>query len=182
MRRSACLIGVVLAFGGCGADDPPPGPPLPEQIERLDGSPPELAKLHRQANELLPGGVDEFEKRIRSLRGFPVVVNKWASWCGPCRAEFPHFQEIGSQRGKKVAFLAVNSNDNDDAAREFLDEFPVSYPSYKDGDLKIATLFKGPQAFPATAFYDSKGELVHVKFGQYKSEADLNADIDLYAK
>ena len=50
-----------------------------------------------------------------------MVVNKWASWCGPCRAEFPFFQSQSVKRGKRIAFLGVDGNDNDADAAEFLD-------------------------------------------------------------
>ena len=66
-----------------------------------------------------PGGRDAFERRIASLRGYPVVVNVWASWCGPCRFEFPTLQKLSAKYGKRVAFLGVDSQDSDDAARTF---------------------------------------------------------------
>ena len=56
------------------------------------------------------------EKRIASLKGYPVVANVWASWCGPCRFEFPILQKLSARYGKRVAFLGVNSQDSDDAA------------------------------------------------------------------
>ena len=73
-----------------------------------------------------------------SLRGYPVVVNVWASWCGPCRFEFPHFQRAAAAYGKRVAFLGIDSQDSDDAAATFLREEPVPYPSYTDPDEEIA--------------------------------------------
>ena len=95
------------------------------------GAPPPLAALHDQASELLDGGADAFKARLAKLRGYPVVVNKWASWCGPCRAEFPYFQrQVARSTAREVAFLGVDSNDNDGDAREFLSEYPVTYPSY----------------------------------------------------
>jgi cytochrome c biogenesis protein CcmG, thiol:disulfide interchange protein DsbE len=148
----------------------------------LKGAPPELAAIHEQENELLPGGAEAFEARLRELRGFPIVVNKWASWCGPCRAEFPYFQSQATEQGKKVAFLGVNSNDGEDSASDFLTEFPVPYPSYLDPDQKIADELEGALAFPATAFYDSRGELVYVRNGPYDSNAALAADIERYAQ
>ena len=53
-------------------------------------------------------------------RGRPVVINKWASWCSPCRAEFPVFQQLATERGREIAFLGVNSGDSTQPARDFL--------------------------------------------------------------
>jgi cytochrome c biogenesis protein CcmG, thiol:disulfide interchange protein DsbE len=166
------------ALVACGADDPESRAVDPAQLK---GAPAPLANLHSQANELVGGGKDAFEARIDALRGYPVVVNKWASWCAPCRSEFPYFQEQAGRLAKKVAFIGVVSNDNDGNARDFLEQLPVPYPSYKDPDLEIAQLFKCPQCFPTTAIYDSKGELAHVKYGEY-AEEDLVADIERYAR
>jgi cytochrome c biogenesis protein CcmG/thiol:disulfide interchange protein DsbE len=181
--RARALLALALALAGCGAADPKSeAPPLATQLQRLEGAPPPLAKLHAQAGELLGGGAGAFEARLRALEGYPVVVNKWASWCPPCRAEFPYFQEQAVRRGRKVAFVGVDSNDNAGDARKFLAELPVPYPSYEDPSLKVAQVFKGQIAFPTTAFYDSKGELAYVKQGGYASEADLVDDLNRYAK
>lgn len=175
----AILAGTLLALTGCGSDDPPS---QPVDTAKLEGAPPPLARLHAQANELLGGGPEAFRDRLAELEGYPVVVNKWASWCPPCRAEFPFFQSQAEQRGTRVAFIGVDSNDNDDDARDFLEEYPVPYPSYKDPSLKVAQVFKGQLAFPTTAFYDSEGELAYVKQGGYADEADLAEDIERYAR
>ena len=172
-----------LTLAACGGDDGDGAAAEPPDFNAaLNGAPPKLAAIHEQENELLPGGPEAFDARLRELRGFPIVVNKWASWCGPCRAEFPYFQSQAAQKGKKVAFLGVNSNDGEDSASEFLSEFPVPYPSYLDPDMKIADELEGALAFPATAFYDSRGELVHVRNGPYSSGDELAADIERYAQ
>ena len=178
-RLLAAALTLLVALGGCGADDPESTPADPAQF---DDAPAPIAALNDQASELLDGGADAFKDRLEKLKGYPVVVNKWASWCPPCRSEFPFFQRQSARLAKKVAFLGVNSNDNDDDARRFLDEYPVPYPSYKDPDLEVAEVFKGQLAFPTTAFYDSKGELAYVKQGGYQDEAALVADIERYAR
>jgi len=179
MRRFGVLALCALVLGACGSDSPKSA----DQVDTaaLEGSPAPLAALHHQANQLLGGGANAFQARLRKLRGYPVVVNKWASWCGPCRAEFPYFQRQSARLGKRVAFLGVNSNDNDGDAKRFLGQFPVSYPSYSDGDLAIAAVFNGVQAFPTTAFYDEKGKLAYVHQGAYQGEAKLAEDINRYA-
>jgi cytochrome c biogenesis protein CcmG, thiol:disulfide interchange protein DsbE len=180
---AAVVAAIVVVAAGNGSSEPQSaGPAVGEQVKQLEGAPAPLASLHRQASQLIDGGVSGFKQRLAGLRGYPVVVNKWAAWCGPCRQEFPHFQRLALQRGKKVAFLGVDSNDNDGEAQDFLKKYPVSYPSYKDPDLEIAAVFKGVQAFPSTAFYDSKGELVYLKQGYYQTEDKLAADIARYAK
>jgi cytochrome c biogenesis protein CcmG/thiol:disulfide interchange protein DsbE len=110
-----------------------------------------------------------------------VVVNVWASWCGPCRFEFPHFQQAAADFGKRVAFLGVDKQDSDDAASTFLEEAPVPYPSYTDPDEEIADALGASLGLPDTAFYDRQGKLVYLKQGPYSDEAELRGDIERYA-
>jgi cytochrome c biogenesis protein CcmG/thiol:disulfide interchange protein DsbE len=181
----AVLAAVLGACGSSGDDGNPEsrltaaqaGEPLP------DGAPAALANVREQASELLDGGTDAFAARLPELHGYPVVINKWASWCGPCRFEFPLFQTLASERGGEVAFLGVDSNDSEDAARTFLEELPLPYPSYSDPDQEIAATFlDNAREFPATAFYDSHGDLAFVHRGVYASEDALTADVDRYAR
>ena len=176
---AAVVVGLVQAGGGDGGS----GRESSGQgggAHQLAGAPAPLKALHDQSGELIGGGPDAFRKRLAELRGYPVVVNKWASWCGPCRAEFPFFEKAAREHGKRVAFLGVNSNDNDAAAREFLGKFDLSYPSYTDPKLKVAEVFNAVAAFPSTAFYDAKGKLRFVRQGGYSSEQKLLEDIRRY--
>jgi cytochrome c biogenesis protein CcmG/thiol:disulfide interchange protein DsbE len=175
---------LALSVGACGSGSggDAQGHKAPDYRRALAGAPPPLASLHRQANRLVPGGVEAFQARLKGLRGHPIVVNKWASWCGPCREEFPWFQDLAATFGKRVAFLGVNSNDSSAAARTFLGEFPVPYPSYSDPDQEIARTIRAAVGFPGTAFYDRAGKLVYVRQGQYPSKSALAADIRRYAR
>lgn len=179
----ALVVGVVVALPDREKSSASSAAPSGAQVEeRLEGSPPPLAALHADANQLLGGGAGAFRARLAELRGYPVVVNKWGSWCGPCRAEFPIFQRLSVALGKEVAFIGVNSLDNDDDAREFLGDFPVSYPHYSDPDQEVAKVFEGNAGFPTTAFYDSRGELVIAKQVSYRNDKELLEDIDRYAR
>jgi cytochrome c biogenesis protein CcmG/thiol:disulfide interchange protein DsbE len=172
----------VLALPACGSGSGDDGGGSPDYAKALAGAPKPLAKLYEQPNQLLPGGTDAFEQRLAELRGYPIVVNKWASWCGPCREETPWFQRLSARLGKRIAFLGVNSEDTSDAAEGFLREFPLPYPSYSDPGEEIAEAMEATIGFPATAFYDSRGELAHVQQGQYASLDALTADIERYAR
>lgn len=173
---------VALAAVGCGSSTSGDyGGKHPDYAKVLAGSPAPLAALHTQSNRLLTGGGEAYEERIASLRDYPVVVNVWASWCGPCRFEFPHFQRAAAQYGKRVAFLGIDSQDSDDAARTFLAEAPVPYPSYTDPDEEIADSVGASLGLPDTAFYDRRGKLVYLKQGPYDDLAELRADIERYA-
>jgi cytochrome c biogenesis protein CcmG, thiol:disulfide interchange protein DsbE len=174
-----------VAIAACGDDesgDPGAGNPASAATDyeaALAGAPKPLAELYAEGDVLLEGGTDAFEAQLAELRGYPVVVNKWASWCGPCRFEFPFFQAQAAKRGDEIAFLGVNANDSTDAAETFLEEFPVPYPSISDPDDDVGKLFNGFY-FPSTAFYDAKGELVHTRPGPYESAKDLAHDIERY--
>jgi thiol-disulfide isomerase/thioredoxin len=189
-RRAATAIVAALAVGlaACGGsgDDVDPGSANPDSAATdyekvLADAPKPLAELYAKGNALLPGGVETFEAQLADLRGHPVVVNKWASWCGPCRFEFPFFQRVAAQRGDEVAFIGVDSNDSEEAARTFLDEFPLPYPSFSDPDQEIAQLIGAGREFPSTAFFDAEGEPTYVRRGGYASEEELVADVERYA-
>ena len=189
MRRVVTVLGLaalaaVVAIGLSQAGGEPEVDSAPFDLadaqRDLRGAPSQLAGLHAEAGELLDGGKPAFERRLRALRGRPVVVNKWASWCAPCRAEFPHFQHVSTRLGKEIGFLGLNSRDKDPAAREFLAELPVPFPSYKDPEEEIARAYDAANFYPMTIFIDERGDVVFVHPGEYKSQADLVADIERY--
>ena len=176
----AALVALALAACGGGSDSGNPESQATDYDKALADAPPPLADLYANGDEIIPGGPDEFHSKLEALRGHPVVVNAWASWCGPCRFEFPDFQKVSADLGDEVAFMGVDVDDSTDAANTFLDELPLPYPSVADPDEDIKQELK-LVGLPGTAFYDRKGELVYLKQGPYTSEADLRADIAKYA-
>lgn len=146
----------------------------------LAGSPPALAGLHAQGNQLLSGGTTAFKARLKALHGHPVVVNEWASWCEPCQSEFPIFQRVSVNLGRKVAFVGVDSHDIDAAANDFLRRFPVSYPSYVDHRQRIGALMQAVGGIPQTVYINAQGKQVYDHAGPYESAAALETDIRRY--
>lgn len=110
-----------------------------------------------------------------------MVVNQWASWCGPCRFEFPFFQHLSRRYDGRVGFIGVDAQDARSDAMRFLAKFPVPYPHYFDEKAAVARTFGGGRAWPTTAFFAANGKLVYAHVGGYASEARLRADIVRYA-
>ena len=183
VRLPLLALALALAIGGCGTAEPASRAPAPAQLAKLlRGSPSSLAALHAQADRLLGGGRAAFTARLAGLRGYPVVVNVWASWCGPCRSEFPLFQSASARLGRRVAFLGVDVLDQASAARSFLKQLPVSYPSYSDSDAAIARSLNAGAGVPVTAFFDRSGHQTYLHQGAYPDRRTLVQDIKRYAQ
>jgi len=174
---------VLLGLAGCGPSKPQSAASSPQaQRHALQGSPAPLAALHAQAGRLVRGATPALlQKRLQGLTGHPVVVNDWASWCGPCRAEFPFFQKAGVKYGREVAFVGVNSMDATASAESFLRSYSVPYPSYEDKTAAIARALHGPGGLPITNYYTADGHLSYQHAGGYPNEAALETDIRRYA-
>jgi cytochrome c biogenesis protein CcmG/thiol:disulfide interchange protein DsbE len=172
-RLAVLGAGLGLLLAACGGE--------PEAVPAGRADPRALERIGADATRLLDGGADAFRARLASLRGHPVVVNQWASWCGPCQYEFPFFERLARRYADRVGFLGVNSQDSRAAARRFLERHPVPFPHYFDADSSIARVFRGGRAFPTSAFYDADGRLVATHAGAYASESKLDDDIRRYA-
>jgi cytochrome c biogenesis protein CcmG/thiol:disulfide interchange protein DsbE len=147
----------------------------------LAGSPRPLAALHAQGGMLLEGGTSAFERRLAALKGYPVVVNKWASWCVPCKEEFAAFQRVSAEYGRRVAFIGIDSADPDRGeAVAFLKSFSVSYPSYYDKSGGLGLQLTDSTATPATVFIPPHGAPEIVQ-GEYPSAGKLRRDVERYA-
>jgi cytochrome oxidase Cu insertion factor (SCO1/SenC/PrrC family)/thiol-disulfide isomerase/thioredoxin len=161
------------------AKAPKPPASVAAAIGELAGSPGPLAQLHEQADRLV-GSSAALTARLHALRGYPVVLNAWASWCTPCRSEFPLFASASTRYGRRVAFVGADSEDTGNGARSFLAAHPVSYPSYQTTTEALSSLTP-VEGLPTTVFLDRTGKVVHVHIGQYGAQGTLEEDIKSYA-
>lgn len=100
----------------------------------------------------------EFEGMLVGLRGRPVVVNIWASWCAPCRTEMPLLQSAAASYGSDAVILGVATKDDPAAAQRFLDDLGLTYPNVFDasGQIRVAL---GVTAYPTTYVFGVDGTL-----------------------
>jgi cytochrome c biogenesis protein CcmG/thiol:disulfide interchange protein DsbE len=157
-----------------------PKPPSQAAAARaLSDSPHPLASLHQRAGALLAPG-QSLAAELRALHGYPVVINAWASWCGPCRAEFSLFAVASAKYGRQVAFLGNDTNDSATDARKFLSQHPVSYPSYQGSQSSLSSLAQ-IAGLPTTVFISRSGKVAYVHTGSYDTQTTLQQDIERYA-
>ena len=171
------VVGLVaLAPGGGEGGSSAPSPTL--SSKQRGSLPKQIAQNVAQANRVVDTPLSE---ELDSLRGVPVVVNQWASWCPNCKFEFPFFQTDSKRFGKQVAFLGLDSQDDQGDAEDFLKEYPVPYPSVFDQGASEAASIGAGQSWPTTVFIGPDGQVVNVHIGAYATEGQLRADIERYA-
>ncbi len=146
---------------------------------QIPGSPAALAALHAEGGQLLGSG-SLLAARIRALRGYPIVINAWASWCSPCQHEFPLFASASRRYGARVAFLGADANDSAGDARAFLQKHSIGYPSYQTSTSGLSSL-AAIAGLPTTIFISRSGKVVDVHTGQYSSQTALDQDVASYA-
>jgi thiol-disulfide isomerase/thioredoxin len=110
-----------------------------------------------------------YERLLYQLRGTPVVVNVWASWCGPCRKEAPLLTDAAKRYGDRIQFLGVDYQDQAGTAASYAEEFRVPYPSVADaGPIHDNLGFVG---LPDTIFYSASGQIVGTWSGPLTEQA-----------
>jgi thiol-disulfide isomerase/thioredoxin len=121
--------------------------------------PAERARMPRLRGRTLVA--DRFD--VSDWRGHVVVVNTWGSWCGPCREETPNLRRVAAEtRADGVRFVGIDTRDNDAAARAFVREFAISYPSLVDDDDRLMLAFGRTipvSAVPTTVVVDARGRI-----------------------
>lgn len=189
-RRSIVAAGTFLAaaafaIGLRQSETPSPesaGPPAPSVSEartQIEGAPPPLRALYAQSNALLPEST--LDRLLAALRGYPVVINVWASYCGPCRREFSMFRRAAARSGTRVAFIGLNADATKSPARAFLQQNPTLYPHVRDPKGRLARRLNAGVVLPSTVILDRGGQIATVFAGAYPEPRRLEQDLARYA-
>jgi peroxiredoxin len=112
---------------------------------------------------------------LSDLRGRPVLLNFWATWCGPCRIEMPHFQALYADPGWRASgleILAVNVGEPADRAQAFVEENGFTFPVLLDTEHQVATAYN-LRLFPTSFFIDENGIIKAVRTGTFIGREEL---------
>lgn len=116
---------------------------------------------------------ERFPAVLRAARPRPVMVDFWASWCGPCRFEMPFITRLRAKYLGRIDFIGVNYEDGRGSAEEFVRKFKVNFPSYRDPDGAIGEAQGGIIGMPTAIFFDAGGKEIHRQTGAFPSEAAM---------
>ncbi|MFD8211207.1 TlpA family protein disulfide reductase [Streptomyces sp. NPDC059695] len=170
-RRTLLAVGVLTAavtLSACGGDNNgKSGGGGNTNFVTNTGGVSTVAKGERAApNDIAGETLDGKRLDVADLKGKIVVLNAWGSWCGPCRAEAPHFAKVAADlKDQGVEFVGLNTRDpNKQPAIAFEEDYGVPYPSLYDpqGKLILFGFPKGtlnPQAIPSTVVLDKEGKI-----------------------
>ena len=179
MRAALAAAGLALVavLAGCtddGTDEPAPRPDADSVLDACAEQPDRPAEGAETLPDLefdCPGGgtLD-----LGRAPGVPTVLNLWATWCTPCRAELPLMQELSDRAGDRLRVVGVISKDGVAQAESFAEEAGATFPGAFDGDGELMAEL-GLAALPYTYFLDADGGVVHVEVGEVESADELAA-------
>ena len=180
----ALMVGASVLYNNLGASlapsqlaTQPPATEVPEATEIPGQTQPEPQK----APDFTVFDLDGNEVHLSDYFGKPIVLNFWASWCGPCKMEMPDFNEKYQELGEDIQFLMVNMTDGDRETVEIASEFVAgqgySFPVFYDTAQHAAMVY-GVYSLPTTFFIDAEGYPVAYAAGAIDSDA-LQQGIDM---
>ena len=101
---------------------------------------------------------------LSELQGKPVIINFWATWCGPCVKEMPAFERLKDDFGDKIGIIAVNCGDDAETVKDFVEENGYTFPVVLDEEYSISMLYP-TNSIPYTVVLDAEGKVTHISTG-----------------
>ena len=193
MRTPAVVLTALVLVGGCTSagrsDAGPHYPKNPDHAHLVAAA--RLEPCPAGSGSAVSGGLPDVTLpclgagpavHMAALRGTPMLVNLWGSWCGPCQKETPSLQRAHARLGKAVQFLGVDTEDQADSALDFAAHVrpPMRYPSVVDDNKAVLLGVHGPSAVPMTIFVDASGRIVHMSIRAYDSVDAVLSDVQRY--
>lgn len=173
----AALVAAGFAFSGCDKAPESAVAPAGEKAPAVREASSAAPAKSRQAIPFRIMTFDGQKVALDDLRGRPVVVNFFASWCGPCQLEAPALRDAAAEFGDRIQFVAVAIDDSEEGARAFIREFGIKFPAGLDSTgqiMKDYNIF----GIPRTYIIDSAGVVLYEHSGAIMRE-DLDAAIKL---
>ena len=180
------LCSVMLLCAGCGDGEKKDTDRKTEndtqirsdEVDSQEASSDDRVQIDNFEMTLLDGTKTSFEE----YKGKKILLNFWATWCGPCVGEMPAFQKLSEEYPDELVILAVNCSEDKDTVQKFIDNNGYTFPIVLDTDGAIQTMFGGIYSIPVTVIIDEDGYIVasHVgaadadtMYETYKSELSL---------
>lgn len=182
VRLAIALSALIVVVGGCSAEGDTDPAEAGSGYVAGDGSIVLVPQAERsKAPDLSGTTLDGDRFRLADHRGEVVVLNVWASWCAPCRAEAPELAALDRALSPSgVQFVGLDTRDSDVSARAFVQRFGIEYPNVIDRDGRLQLLFNDtlpPQAIPSTLVIDREGRVAGRVLGK-ASESSLRGLIE----
>ena len=193
IRSFAVTLGALVLVAGCtssgSSDAGPHYPKNPDHAHLVAAA--RLEPCPASSGGSVSGGLPDVTLQclgngpavhMSALRGTPMLVNLWGSWCGPCQKETPSLQRAHARLGDRVQFLGVDTEDQADSALDFAAHVkpPMRYPSVLDDNKTVLLSVHGPSAVPMSLFVDASGHIVHVSIQAYDSVGAVLSDVQRY--
>ena len=115
-------------------------------------------------------------KKLADFRGKPLIINVWASWCGPCRAEMASLERLAHQyNGKEFNVIGISTDDYSNAAAAFIEQTGITFENFLDSKLLLENML-GANTIPLTVFVDANGRVLEKIRGAYKWDSQKTID------
>lgn len=144
--------------------------PLPDGLNPTDQAP--ASEEGRAAPDFVLPSVGGAELRLSEYRGKWVLLNFWASWCGPCRQETPDLQRLQERRPDTVVVLGVNQQESLDTASAFAEQYDLMYPLVLDRSGEVSAAYRVSRSLPVSMLVDPAGVIRQLHIGRI-DEQDL---------
>lgn len=156
-------LGLIIAGGsaGCSPEGPAPGPQV--------GKPAPDFQLPNLGGQLVS---------LSDFQGKPVLINFWASWCGPCVYEMPYIQEVFEEwSGQGLVVLAINIGESSSKVKEFMESHALSFPVLLDMEGKVADQYN-IGGIPTTFSVDKDGIIQAMRVGAFPNKAAIEKSLN----